>query len=606
MIRFVKMECPSCGGKIKKNKMGTYTCQSCNSDFIMDREILVLLENKPIPEKVNNPNPVYLVIAGLILLACLGFVIYASNDSKKTVHPTQTTPVVRQEEKFKDAFLISFLEKVYGKTYSEISEEELTQLTAFGITKDQIYYSLNDGEIVNLPFTEFDFYLYYVSELKNFPGLKILDVAGFGLAKDSLENMTDLKELYCNESTSVILQSLPKPEGLEKLKCNVETNEDMDEMDRFANLIYLDVKFNRDITSLSEKFSSLNKLENVKIKADEITNLSAIGSSVGMKVLELDCKNLKAIDFLENMDQLEELTMTKSQIASTDSLKGKNLKKLTFMGSSNDLDYSFLSECADLEELEIDFRYSQTIPSLEKVEKLKVNALNDIAEIRCLHNLKSLRISGGEFKHFSSMEELENLEYFEISGTYLYIKGLDALTKLHKLTVVKMSGVSNYEDRLDILFQIPNLKELYLDNCLGEIDYSKIKVNESLEILNLSGASIKKDIYYETNGWETNIWYDDNFICDHTDMFANFPNLKELYLQKQTLQDIAFVEYLPQLEVLDITNNNVTDITPLENLSNFRVIHCGENAISKGKELADRFEIDETVEKNDNWFNVKW
>lgn len=42
----------------------------------------------------------------------------------------EPTPVVQQKERFADAFLISFVEKVYGKACSEVSEEELAQLTA--------------------------------------------------------------------------------------------------------------------------------------------------------------------------------------------------------------------------------------------------------------------------------------------------------------------------------------------------------------------------------------------------------------------------------------------------------------------------------------------
>ena len=62
-------------------------------------------------------------------------------------------------------------------------------------------------------------------------------------------------------------------------------------------------------------------------------------------------------------------------------------------------------------------------------------------------------------------------------------------------------------------------------------------------------------------------------------MFERFPNLTELYLASLKLDSIAFVEKLPRLQYLDITDNNVTSLKPLEALSDFRAVWCGRNTI---------------------------
>ena len=45
------------------------------------------------------------------------------------------------------------------------------------------------------------------------------------------------------------------------------------------------------------------------------------------------------------------------------------------------------------------------------------------------------------------------------------------------------------------------------------------------------------------------------------------------------LDSIDFVENLPNLQYLDITNNNVTSLKPLEQLKDFETVWCGKNTI---------------------------
>ena len=62
-------------------------------------------------------------------------------------------------------------------------------------------------------------------------------------------------------------------------------------------------------------------------------------------------------------------------------------------------------------------------------------------------------------------------------------------------------------------------------------------------------------------------------------MFDCFPNLTELYAASLRLDSIEFVSKLPRLQYLDITNNSVTSLKPLEALSDFQAVWCGQNTI---------------------------
>ena len=103
------------------------------------------------------------------------------------------------------------------------------------------------------------------------------------------------------------------------------------------------------------------------------------------------------------------------------------------------------------------------------------------------------------------------------------------------------------------------------------LDFNNLPVNETLEILSMNDITILHDPTYN-NG-------DAVKLSDHYDMFGHFPNLKELYLASLNLDSIDFVETLPLLQYLDITDNNVTSLKPLESLSDFQAVWCGQNTI---------------------------
>ena len=52
------------------------------------------------------------------------------------------------------------------------------------------------------------------------------------------------------------------------------------------------------------------------------------------------------------------------------------------------------------------------------------------------------------------------------------------------------------------------------------------------------------------------------------------------------LTDISFVSSLPNLEYLDIKDNYVTDITPLEGLGRLSTLHCAGNPVGNLRVLS--------------------
>ena len=101
--------------------------------------------------------------------------------------------------------------------------------------------------------------------------------------------------------------------------------------------------------------------------------------------------------------------------------------------------------------------------------------------------------------------------------------------------------------------------------------FAAIPTNETLEILSMNDISILHDPTYN-NG-------DRVKLSEHYDMFSHFPNLTELHLESTGIDSIEFVAGLPKLQYLNITDNNVTSLKPLESLADFQAVWCGRNTI---------------------------
>ena len=129
------------------------------------------------------------------------------------------------------------------------------------------------------------------------------------------------------------------------------------------------------------------------------------------------------------------------------------------------------------------------------------------------------------------------------------------------------------------LLELPNLKEFNMNHCTAGFDMSAAPANSELEILHMSHVTLKSLV---SGKWDYNANNENNISLDsHTDLFQNYPNLQELYLAEHKLSDLSFVQNLKELQILDITNNYVTSLTPLADLSSLEAVMCAVNPIAE-------------------------
>ena len=183
------------------------------------------------------------------------------------------------------------------------------------------------------------------------------------------------------------------------------------------------------------------------------------------------------------------------------------------------------------------------------------------------------------------------------------LRDLAFVDRMPNLKVLDLSGISQggvwggYQRNTEVLGDISNvfnhqgLEELYLNNCMFEIDFDRLVENPSLRILEMREVDLKENFYVKTQGGMTDLWYDDVALDNYTRFLAKYPGLGQLYLDGNQLTNIQFASDLKNLTHLGIRNNYVTDLSPLDQAENLKVLDIRENPNSGTVESDGKVEI---------------
>lgn len=470
-------------------------------------------------------------------------------------------------------FFCLVAESIWDKPYTDITPEEYASLTALQIIRDDntIYYQLDGGEVLSLYYesdTGMD-----LADLSSFPGLQAISIDG-DLEKGDLKGLDYLSSVYAENTISELADIIPHPEYITDLGvADTIFCSSLSGLEKFPGLQYLtaDYNFLEDISALSQ-FPDLRGL--ALTGCDRLTDYSPLMSLTSLEILDIESPQLKSLSFVRQMPNLTSLSIEDTQIADLSSLEScAGLTYLRLWDNNEIADYSIVSQLTQLTELELQVNYGGTLPSLAglvNLEALTVKYAGDLTPLKDAVNVTYLCLedcSGWELDSITAMQGLTTLVINDFSS---YVDSLKPLTQLPNLSVLSLEDTSVFGN-IEEVFSIPSLRQLYLNECQVGMDFDSLPYNENLETLSLSGISILKDPTYN-NG-------DKVKLSEHYDMFEHFPGLKNLYLASLGLDSIAFVEKLPLLQTLDITDNNVESLKPLESLSDFQAVWCGKNTI---------------------------
>lgn len=468
-------------------------------------------------------------------------------------------------------------EYIWDKPLLTVSEEEYASLKAIQISREEhtIQYQLDSEDLQTVTYPEeagMD-----LADLAYFTGLEWISVDD-SLSAGDLDGLESLYGVYSENTIEEMLRIVPDPAYITDL--GVEDSflaKDLSGLESFPNLLYLSLDYyGLEDISLLKEFPDLVSLSITG--CDRLTDFSPLMTLTNLEYLYIDSEQLRTIDFIKNMPALANLSIESGLITNIDALEScPGLTSLyLYLDDCYDIsDYSVISRLPLLQQLELEMSWGggNVLPSFADMPDLwylAVKNASDLTPLKDAAGLTHLSLENCRGDSLETIASLQNLNVLAINDFSSYAESLEPLTRLPSLTELYLEETSVF-GFVEEIFGIPTLNCLSLHDCQVGIDFDNMPSNEALEILSLSGVTILRDPTYN-NGDTIN-------LSDHYDIFDHFPNLTELYAASLKLDSIDFVEKLPRLQYLDITDNNVTSLKPLEALSDFQAVWCGRNTI---------------------------
>ncbi|WBB38287.1 leucine-rich repeat domain-containing protein [Parvimonas micra] len=510
-------------------------------------------------------------------------------------------------------------------SHNEISDvsplKDLTGLKYLYISHNNISDIISLKNLANLE--SFDFAVNKITDMsivENFKNLKLLDIYS-----NKISNINYIKEL---EKLTYFRADSNNIENIDALK-NLKLLEDLD----LGNNKLKD-------TSVLNGLINLKKLS---LKGNNIENLN-LNKLINLDDLNIENNKISDISFLKNSTKLANLNLKKNNIENIDNVSG--LTKLTYLNLSDNL-------ISNVEPLK----------SLTKLSSLYLsnNKISDISSLKNLNELSSIKLDGNKIKDFSSINDkkgifekiihnqnvdLGNVEVsektFEIDNVFLGLekiakggnikvsteaegvtvtlesgklnfsltdKAMENIKEGLKLTVkFKFENEMDYENNPTVLnlnvnlvkpakkyVEIEDAKLLKVINKnLGKnrADNQKVTVEEMESLTELSiflkedgSADFSESAKYSILGKPTSLKGTKDFKFAVTRGMKSIKgleyakNLKKLKLNENEISDISPLKNLTKLEYLEIQRNRIVDVNPLKNLTNLKFLKLYNNLI---------------------------
>lgn len=292
-------------------------------------------------------------------------------------------------------------------------------------------------------------------------------------------------------------------------------------------------------------------------------------NQTSLTIADTEVDSLEDLVFFPN---LKDLTLGEygSGIPPITSMAGiENCTKLTSLViiSGPSKDYTALSSLPNLKYFSR--RYSNDFNNIIDALKLCTNLENvlirdqdniNMKRMSELGNLEVLDLSGGDIKKIEGIEHMTNLKNLNLANNKISkIEGLENLVNLTNLYLSR-----NKITKIEGLQNLSNLKILNLQNNQIE-DIVKLSLNNSLTSLDLRGNKEIDGNRKNYSGERLDALNKIGEIIDSngtiqidTDKIGLFTNYKNLDLSKQNLTTLEILEGQSQLEVLNLSGNNIT------------------------------------------------
>jgi len=490
----------------------------------------------------------------------------------------------------KSEFLVALVEGLFGKPVIQVTYEELCSIDYLDIYESEDV----DGRMVDVGFAD-GTSVSYITDYSS------IDTADFAC-------LEGLCYLYIEDETMDFGTNWHNLKNLQYLSCDVSMEALMDYMD-VSQLVYLKSgdTFGMDDLSIVFQYTGLEYLEldvglmtslegiskGVSLKglaitdADRVTDFSELYDMPWLEALSIESQGLKDIGFISGMDNLKSLSLEGTELKRIEAISdcADTLTELSLDENYYIEDLSPVFQCTGLERLRLWADYQFDVPmevpdfsAMTKLYSLSISNYDKYTNLPLLTGLTELTIedasagAGGVLRSLTNLKTLNLVDMSITSGEWI-----EDIATLENLEALNLEDSYIWAD-ISPLFGMQSLQSLDLKDVHCGLETGKLTANEKLIYLNLEGtgfAYLLEDGSWDYNGDDTEIP-----MQEALDALAPcMPGLRQLCAPDHELDSLEFAAGLSDLQWLDVSNNYITDLAPLQGLSQLTVLICEDNPV---------------------------
>ena len=212
---------------------------------------------------------------------------------------------------------------------------------------------------------------------------------------------------------------------------------------------------------------------------------------------------------------------------------------------------------------------------------LSVNAIRDISPLSGLINLTSLRLHDNFFSDISPLSGLTRLISLSLYGTTIRDRSL-----LSRLSNLSEAYIPDANLRAAIKTNLGKASDEPITSF--EMAFmSKLEAPNS-NISDLTGLELATNLTWLHLGYGDMVGFsrNSNNISDFSPL-SNLTRLRTLDLADTGISDITLLSNLTSLEILNLDSNDISDVSALSNLTSLRFLHLSNNDISDVSTLSN-------------------
>ena len=351
------------------------------------------------------------------------------------------------------------------------------------------------------------------------------------------------------------------------------------------------LKLNNNLISSLDNLKPLKKLVSLDLSDNKISDVSPLSGMSTLRTLHLDNNEIQDFKPLYKLRSLTTLTISGMKISETTLSELKealpdciifcddasedvveiHLGGKTFMSDVKTLDLSgcgltniyALSVCKKLENLNISGNSISDLSPVMDMPELKTldaahNKISDVRPLMSLTKLELVNLEGNYISNIAAFSELKNI-------TELYLKDnpVKSFGALEKLTNIKYLGLQNTgidDSALTKLYGLKHLKTAALDNNPAITKAGVDELKKKLPDCKITHSEFVQQI--EIGGTKVNV------------------DAETVKLSGLGISDISLLSQLKNVKSLDLSDNSITDFTPLYGLSTLTELYIDGNPVT--------------------------